>query len=116
MSGISAAVLGGTLAPATVHGTVGGATVHGRMGAARMGGTIGAAALGGSLGGVALSGAVSVESGLPPVYGGPYEATPRVDEQELPTQGRRMASDVRVRGIPYAEVSNESGGWTATIG
>lgn len=107
MSGISAAALGDTLAPATVHGTVGGATVHGRMGAA---------ALGGSLGGVALAGSVSVESGLPPVYGGPYEATPRVDEQELPTQGRRMASDVRVRGIPYAEVSNESGGWTATIG
>lgn len=116
MNPISAATLGGTVAPATIHGGVGGATIHGALGAAALGGSIGPAALGGMLGGAGLSGAVSIESGLPSVYGGPYEATPQVTQQSLPTQGKRMASDVTVHGIPYAEVTNESGGWTATIG
>lgn len=116
MRQISAATLGGAVAPATIHGGMGGATVHGRMGAARLVGTVGAAALGGTLHGAVLAGSVSIESGLPSVYAGPYEATPRVTQQSLPTQGRRMASDVTVHGIPYAEVTNESGGYTATIG
>lgn len=116
MKPISTATLGGALAPASISGRMGGASVHGRIGAARLGGTVGAAALGGTLNGVALAGSVSIESGLPPVYAGPYEATPQVTKQSLPTQGKRMASDVTVHGIPYAEVTNESGGYTATIG
>lgn len=116
MQQISAATLGGAVAPASISGRMGGASVHGHMGAARLGGTVGAAALGGTLHGAVLAGSVSIDSGLPPVYAGPYEATPRASHQSLPTQGRRMASDVTVHGIPYAEVTNESGGYTATIG
>ena len=116
MQPISAVTLGGALAPASISGRMGGASVNGRIGAVRMGGTVGAAALGGTLNGAALAGSVSIDSGLPPVYAGPYEATPRASQQSLPTQGKRMASDVTVHGIPYAEVTNESGGWTATIG
>lgn len=116
MNPISAATLGGAIAPAAIRGTLDGATVRGALGTAEMGGSIGPASLGGKLGGAGLSGAVSIDSGLPSVYGGSYEATPQVTQQSLPTQGKRMASDVTVHGIPYAEVTNESGGYTATIG
>ena len=115
MQPISAATLGGSLAPASISGRMGGASVHGRMGAARMGGNVGAAALGGTLNGAGLSGAVSIESGLPSVYVGPYEATPQVTQQSLPTQGKRMASDVIVHKVPYFEIGNESGGLTVSI-
>ena len=50
-----------------------------------------------------------------PEYDGAYIVVPDTSSQRLPTQGLRMRRDVTVEGIPYAEVSNESGGLTATI-
>lgn len=52
----------------------------------------------------------------PPDYDGDYEVTPKVTAQLLATNNRAMRSDVEIRGIPYASVSNPSGGMTATIG
>ena len=51
-----------------------------------------------------------------PAYTGEYSVTPRVYEQTLDTDGKRMLDDVTVEVIPVARVSNESGGDTATIG
>ena len=52
-----------------------------------------------------------------PVYDGPYAVTPSTAErQTLPTAQKMMKEDVKVEKIPYAEVSNNSGGTTATIG
>ena len=55
-------------------------------------------------------------TGVLPAYQGPYEITPRKVEQELETDNLRMTDNVTILGIPYAEVSNPSGGLTATIG
>lgn len=49
-------------------------------------------------------------------YDGAYVVTPRVYEQTLDTDGKKMLDDVTVEVIPVAEVSNEAGGKTATIG
>lgn len=50
------------------------------------------------------------------VYEGSYRVTPRVSNQTLDTANKLMKSDVVIEEIPYAEVSNNSGGKTATIG
>lgn len=49
-------------------------------------------------------------------YKGDYVVTPRVSEQRLATAEKVLHNDVVVREIPYAEVSNLTGGKTVTIG
>ena len=50
-------------------------------------------------------------------YPGPYEALPDpLYDQGFPTQGKLMSADMVFRKIPYAEVGNEFGGNTVTIG
>ena len=50
-------------------------------------------------------------------YDGPYEVTPMANtSQILPTNNLVMQEDVTIHEIPYQEVSNLSGGLTATIG
>lgn len=49
-------------------------------------------------------------------YGGPYSLTPKVYEQEFPTEGKRMLEDIVVEAIPDWRVANTSGGVTITIG
>lgn len=51
-----------------------------------------------------------------PVYDGNYTVTPAVTEQTLKTAQKKMVADVKINKIPYFEVSNNSGGTTATIG
>ena len=99
MRQISAATLGGAMAPAAIRGAVGGATARGALRVAEVGGTIGTAALGGTLGGAGLSGSVALATGVSD-YAGPYEATPTREAQTFPTAGRRMASDFTVGPIP----------------
>lgn len=48
-------------------------------------------------------------------YTGPYEVTPKVEAQTLPTKGKLMRSDVEVQKIPYFETSNTAGGSTVYI-
>ena len=50
-----------------------------------------------------------------PLYEGEYEVTPRVDKQTLPTAKKFLTEDVTINKIPYFEVSNNSGGITASI-
>ena len=50
------------------------------------------------------------------VYEGSYRVTPAVSSQTLDTSNKLMQADVIVEKIPYAEVSNNSGGKTASIG
>lgn len=50
------------------------------------------------------------------MYEGDYEVTPKVDEQTLPTADKLLLEDVKIKKIPYFEVSNNSGGITASIG
>ena len=49
-------------------------------------------------------------------YNGAYEVTPKVIEQALKTKDKRMTDDVRIKSIPFFNVSNTSGGSTAYIG
>lgn len=49
-------------------------------------------------------------------YKGDYTVTPRVSEQKLATAEKLLKNDVVVKEIPYAEVSNLTGGKTVTIG
>lgn len=63
---------------------------------------------------------MSVEPGRPVYLGGepyegPYEVTPRVEAQTLPTAKKLMREDVSVRAIPYFDVSNPAGGNTIYI-
>ena len=51
-----------------------------------------------------------------PEYDGPYDVTPTRALQVLATAAHCMRENVEVGGIPYAAVSNPSGGVTATIG
>lgn len=51
-----------------------------------------------------------------PIYAGTYEVTPDTKEQTLPTANKVMREDLTIKKIPYAEVSNSSGGTTVTIG
>lgn len=50
------------------------------------------------------------------VYGGPCDVTPSVDAQTLETKDKFMPDDVRIKAIPYFEVSNAAGGTTVYIG
>lgn len=54
--------------------------------------------------------------GKPDVYDGEYRVIPKISAQTLDTANKLMQSDVVVEKIPYAEVSNNSGGKTASIG
>lgn len=49
-------------------------------------------------------------------YEGPYEVIPSTCDQTLDTSNKAMREDVIVREIPFAEVSNPSGGTTIIIG
>lgn len=64
--------------------------------------------------------AMAVELGRPiymggEPYEGPYDVTPKVTAQTLPTANKLMRDDVSVRAIPYFDVSNPSGGNTVYI-
>lgn len=48
-------------------------------------------------------------------YEGPYDVTPKVTAQTLPTAKKLMRDDVSVRAIPYFDVSNQAGGNTIYI-
>ena len=50
------------------------------------------------------------------VYDGEYTVTPQVESQTLDTQNKLMQSNLVVEKIPYAEVTNTTGGKTVTIG
>ena len=64
--------------------------------------------------GVIQVGYLSSSEYLP--YEGSYEVEPLTREQNLSTANKVMTRDIRVREISYQEVSNESGGYTVTIG
>ena len=52
-----------------------------------------------------------------PVYDGAYDVTPSaVDDQTLYTAQKMMDADIKVKKIPYKEVSNTANGITVTIG
>ena len=48
-------------------------------------------------------------------YEGPYDVTPKVTAQTLPTAKKFMQEDVSIRAIPYFDVSNPAGGNTIYI-
>lgn len=50
------------------------------------------------------------------LYEGETVVTPNLETQKLLTAGTRLLDDVEVKPIPYAEVSNPSGGKTCIIG
>ena len=50
------------------------------------------------------------------VYEGDYSVVPSITPQTLNTKYKSMEDDVEVESIPYQEVTNVSGGKTATIG
>lgn len=58
---------------------------------------------------------VTVQGDVDP-YMGEYVITPKVEEQTMPTAQKFMTSDVQIKGIPFYETSNTSGGKTAYIG
>ena len=47
---------------------------------------------------------------------GDYEVTPKVTEQTLEAENKRMAANLKIKKIPYVEVRNPSGGTTVYIG
>lgn len=49
------------------------------------------------------------------MYTGKYKVTPSVDGETLSTANKMMSDDVTVKPIPYAEVTNLSGGLTVNI-
>ena len=51
-----------------------------------------------------------------PKYEGAYVVTPAPQDQALATAQTYLDADIRVEKIPYAEVTNNAGGMTATIG
>lgn len=61
-----------------------------------------------------ITGSITIGSGTD-VYPGPYDVVPKVDPQQLATQGKYMKDNVTVWGIPYTEVSNLYG-TTVSIG
>lgn len=60
-------------------------------------------------------GVITIDEPLPN-YEGEYQITPKITEQVLETKNKTMLNDVTVFQIPYASVSNPSGGNTVTIG
>lgn len=74
-----------------------------------------------------LIGTLSTSNGLhgtlaksvydPVPYTGEYEVVSKIDYDEaLDTAKKYLSRNIIVKAIPYAEVSNESGGRTVTIG
>jgi len=63
-----------------------------------------------------LYGELTIPDRLGTKYDGSYEIIPTADFQLMPTSDCYMEDDMIVHPIPYAEVSNPSGGYTATIG
>ena len=55
------------------------------------------------------------EGGDYEVYAGPYVITPKVDGQTVLTAEKVCSEDIEVEGVPYLEVQNPQGGYTATI-
>ena len=49
-------------------------------------------------------------------YDGPYNVTPRFEEQTLNTRDKLMLDDVTVEAITVSRVSNPAGGKTVYIG
>ena len=66
----------------------------------------------------AMFGSLQIVTLLPDgaAYEGSYTVRPSIDAQTLPTNQKYMTDDLTVQAIPYSEVSNQSGGMTATIG
>lgn len=64
---------------------------------------------------VQVDAVIRTSAGAVPVYGGPYEAIPKVEAQTLPTAKKLMTDDVTVHGVPFYEVSNDQGGNTVYI-
>lgn len=51
------------------------------------------------------------------VYTGSYDVVPSVyDQQTLETKDKLLTDNITVHVVPYAEIINLSGGYTATIG
>ena len=50
-----------------------------------------------------------------PNYDGEYTVIPKVYGQTLNTKNKSMTDNVTIEAVPYAEVSNLSGGKTASI-
>ena len=61
-------------------------------------------------------GELSIPDRLGIPYDGDWEVVPDTVFQLLPTADRWCEDDILVHPIPYSEVSNMSGGYTATIG
>lgn len=61
---------------------------------------------------------VQVVSGKPDVehYEGKYEVVPAVTAQQLETKQKFLTEDIKIREIPFFNVSNTSGGSTVYIG
>lgn len=49
-------------------------------------------------------------------YTGAYEVTPDIEAQTVPTAQKFMTEDMRIKAIPFYDVSNTSGGSTVYIG
>ena len=49
-------------------------------------------------------------------YKGNYTVTPKVEKQELATRQKFLTENVKIKEIPFFEVSNLEGGQTAFIG
>lgn len=49
-------------------------------------------------------------------YTGEYDVYPKISSQILETKDTVLTHNIKVFEIPYASVSNNSGGMTATIG
>ena len=63
-----------------------------------------------------LCGSLSIPESMGVPYKGEYEVVPTTGFQLLPTSECYLEEDILIHPIPYAEVSNPSGGYTATIG
>lgn len=50
------------------------------------------------------------------IYDGDYEVTPKVDSQTIPTAQKFLTDDMRIKAIPFYNVSNTTGGSTVFIG
>ena len=56
-----------------------------------------------------------IDSSNIPHYKGDYDVTPRVDAQTLLTAQKFLDEDIKIKKIPYYEISNSSGGDTVYI-
>ena len=78
----------------------------------------GVGALRGRLTGIgALRGRLTIPSSIhADYYEGPYEVTPRLNEQYLETNDKTMIDDVTIYEIPITYTSNPHNGMTVLIG